>query len=262
MAKKPALIGFLIILALIFSTACGIIASDNSGLIQSITPQTTPTRVTSDGFTPYPSKIPSLVIITATLAPSPSPIPSEIPGGCLKPVDDYTLVNINGFLLNKRTYDMLLHAKELYGGQLDITANAITQGSYTDSEAASFGTHSGGGAVDFSVMYSGTYTVAYEEITPLIQALRTAGFAAWMRDFDELYPGSPIHIHAIAIGDRQLSPAAFEQLTGSYGYFLGYSGVPQENGIPKNDVHGGPVICQWMVDAGYPSPPGTSQDIK
>ena len=34
-----------------------------------------------------------------------------------------------------------------------------------------------------------------------------------MRDADELHPGSPIHIHAIAIGDAELSEAARAQLT-------------------------------------------------
>lgn len=98
----------------------------------------------------------------------------------------------------------------------------------------------------------GTYDVLYDDIEPLIQALRTAGFAAWLRDFDQLYPGSPIHIHAIAIGDRDLSPSAQEQLTGEFGYFYGFNGIPQTEGFaPVLDEHGGPIICQWMIEMGY-----------
>jgi hypothetical protein len=188
---------------------------------------------------------------TPTTSPTPSPTPQLEPPGCQRPGDDYTLTKINGWLMNQRTVEMLQHAAELYGGEIDITGYAVTQGSYTDQVAASFGTHAGGGAVDLSVMRQGTYTVLYDEIEPLIQALRTAGFAAWLRDLDELYPGSPFHIHAIAIGDQHLSIAARDQLTGPYGYFRGYSGVPQPNQIPIADRHGGPLLCLWMIDMGY-----------
>ena len=86
----------------------------------------------------------------------------------------------------------------------------------------------------------------------LILALRTAGFAAWLRDFDQLYPGSPIHIHAIAIGDRDLSPAAQSQLNANYGYFNGNNGIPPENGAaPVPDEFGGPILCEWMTALGY-----------
>ena len=147
---------------------------------------------------------------------------------------------------------MLEHAQLLYGGELEITGYAITQGSYTDDESASFGTHAGGGAVDLSVLRKGTYTVLWDDIPPLLHALRTAGFAAWLREYGELYSDSPIHIHAIAIGDRELSPAAQDQLTGEAGYFRGYSGIPPEAGKdPTPDRYGGPLLCGWMIDLGY-----------
>jgi hypothetical protein len=155
-------------------------------------------------------------------------------------------------MLNKRTYEMLEYAASLYGGVIDITGQAITQGSYTSAVEASFGTHSGGGAVDLSVMYPGTYTIHEEDIEPLIRALRLAGFAAWYRDFDELYDGSPVHIHAIAIGDQELSFAARQQLTGPHGYFWGFNGLPANGSGPASDPHGGPVICEWMLELGYP----------
>jgi hypothetical protein len=174
------------------------------------------------------------------------------PPGCQTPPEDYTRLEVNGWTINQRTLAMLAHAQELYGGELAITGHAITQGSYSNAVAASFGTHSGGGAVDLSVMRQGTYTVLWDDVEPLLRALRVAGFAAWLREFGELHPDSPIHIHAIAIGDRELSEAAAAQLTGAAGYFRGYSGLPFAEGVlPTPDRYGGPVLCQWMIDLGY-----------
>ena len=193
---------------------------------------------------------------TATALPSPTetlpPTSTPEPLGCLKPPEDYAQVEVNGEALNARTLAMLAHAQELYGGEINLTGYAVTQGSYTNALSASFGTHAGGGAVDLSVMREGTYTVLWDDVPPLLQALRAAGFAAWLRDYGELHADSPIHIHAIAIGDRELSPAAQEQLTGPAGYFRGYSGLPVEQyGGPTPDRFGGPVLCQWMIDLGY-----------
>jgi len=152
---------------------------------------------------------------------------------------------------------MLLNAESFYDGVIDITEDAITQGSFTNAVEASFGTHAGGGAVDLSVMSPGTYTILYEEINPLIRALRLAGFAAWFRDLNDLYDGSPAHIHAIAIGDRTLSLAAREQLAGPFGYFWGYNGLPTEDKKPIGDPHGGPIVCDWMIEKGYPNKTAT-----
>lgn len=146
---------------------------------------------------------------------------------------------------------MLQNAAGLYGGEIDITGGAITQGSYSDNEPLSFGTHSGGGAVDLSVVRLPEWVILWEDLEPLIRALRVAGFAAWVRQPDELAPYSPIHIHAIAVGDPELSVAAEGQLTGEFGYFRGYNGLPQENGVPVADAHGGPVLCDWMLELGY-----------
>lgn len=172
---------------------------------------------------------------------------------------------------NARTLAMLDHAQALYdaqGGVIDLRV-ALTQGSYTGGAlAASFGTHDGGGAVDLSVRSPTTWEVLRDEIEPLISALRTAGFAAWLRDTGDLYPNSPIHIHAIALGDPELSEAARVQIDGRFGYLRGYDGLPRRDGIPAQDRHGGPVLCQWMLDAGLrdlrgernplPTPGGTS----
>jgi len=173
------------------------------------------------------------------------------PTGCQTPLEDYSLVTVRGFILNRRTFEMLKHATALYGGEINITGNAITQGSYNDNGAASFGTHLGGGAVDLSIMRHETYDILYDEIEPLITAMRLAGFAAWLRDFNEIYSGSPIHIHAIAIGDQQLSEAARQQLIGNTGYFRGMTGLPDTISPPTPDRYGGPVICGWMLEKGY-----------
>jgi hypothetical protein len=202
---------------------------------------------------PTPTKTPSPTSTSTSIPTNTATIEPTEPAGCLKPNDDYGLITINGVLLNQRTYLMLEHAQFLYDGELEITGYHITQGSYTDAVLASFSTHAGGGAVDLSVIQYGTYQVLYDEIEPLIKALRTAGFAAWLRDFDQLYPGSPIHIHAIAIGDRDLSGDAQDQLTGDFGYFYGYNGLPQPKGSPPvPDEHSGPIICKWMLEMGYP----------
>ena len=108
--------------------------------------------------------------------------------GCQKPPEDYTRLEANGWTINQRTLAMLTHARELYGGELEIDGYGITQGSYHDGEY-SFGTHLGGGAVDLSVLSRGTYTVLWDDIEPLIHAFRVAGFAAWLREYGELYPG-------------------------------------------------------------------------
>lgn len=192
-----------------------------------------------------------------TPSPTPTTTSTSPADRCRQPSENYDRISINGRMLNMRTYEMLEYAASIYGGVIDITGSAITQGSYTSAVEASFGTHAGGGAVDLSVMFPGTYTIHEEDIEPLIEALRLAGFAAWYRDFDDLYDGSPVHIHAIAIGDQELSFAARQQLTGPHGYFLGFDGLPKEGGVPNRDPHGGPILCSWMIEQGYPDKTAT-----
>jgi hypothetical protein len=203
--------------------------------------------------TTTPTPLPTFTATqTPTFTPIPSPTATPEPAGCLKPPEDYTRLEVNGWTINQRTFAMLAHAQELYGGEIEVNGYAITQGSYHDNGAASFGTHLGGGAVDLSVLRRGTYTVLWDDIEPLLHALRAAGFAAWLREYGELYPESPIHIHAIAIGDQELSAPAQDQLTGEAGYFRGFSGLPVAMyGAPKPDRYGGPILCQWMIDMGY-----------
>ncbi len=218
-----------------------------------------------------------LVPLAAGSAQTGTPTPFVEPQGCLQPPDDYTQIAINGVILNARTLAMLDQAQVIYsaGGGLLYFRQGLTQGSYTGGVlAASFGTHDGGGAVDLSVRDPGTWDVMTAEIEPMVHALRLAGFAAWLRDTGDLYPDSPIHIHAIAMGDAELSEAARAQIDGTFGYLRGFDGLPRANGIPQADRHGGPLLCQWMIDLGLvdlrgqrvprPTPGGTAhppQDI-
>lgn len=192
---------------------------------------------------------------TATAVPSTTP-PAGPVVACVRPIDDYSRVEIDGETINRRTEFMLDLAVSLYDGPGDL--KRITQGSYTDAEASSFGTHAGGGAVDISIRDPADPSrILRDEVQAMVLALRRAGFAAWFRDTDDLYPGSPLHIHAIAVGDRELSEAAQEQLTGPHGYFRGMDGLPHPDG-PQPDPHGGPVLCDWMLELGYPDERGAS----
>lgn len=179
---------------------------------------------------------------------------SSEPDGCLQPPEVYDRIELADVTLNLRTLALLDHAQELYraeGGIIHLR-ESIMQGSYNPGGvSASFGTHDGGGALDISVRQIGSGSVLTGEIKPLLHALRLAGFAAWLRDFDELYQGSPIHIHAVAIGDAELSEAAQGQIDGTFGYFRGFNGLPQDTGIPLPDTSGDMVICDWMQALGY-----------
>jgi hypothetical protein len=195
-----------------------------------------------------------LVALDGQDTPSPEPENGLKTSGCQKPPDDYARVLVNGEHLNDRTLAMLDHAQALYradGGLLNFRT-AIMQGSYNPGGvAASFGTHDGGGAVDLSVRDPQNHQIMTAEIAPMLRALRFAGFAAWLRDTDLLYPGSPIHIHAIAIGDAELSDAARQQIDGTFGYLRGYDGLPRDDGVPQPDTSGDMIVCQWMVELGF-----------
>ncbi len=249
-AKWPVIIALL----LGFCTGCD---QGQIVLLVTTTPQPTPTTVTFTNTPITPTVTPTQTPTPVTPTVTPTITPTSEPLGCKEPSNNYDRITINDHVLNMRTFEMLEYAASLYDGEIDITGSAITQGSYTSAVEASFGTHAGGGAVDLSVLAPGTWTILEEDIEPLIRALRLAGFAAWYRDFDDLYPGSPVHIHAIAIGDLELSLAAREQLAGTHGYFWGFDGLPVNGGTPNRDLHGGPIVCNWMVDRGYPNKTAT-----
>jgi len=103
--------------------------------------------------------------------------------------------------LNRRTVAMLVAAEKLYKSQFKFI-----QGSYNKGGVeASAGTHDGGGAVDVDVVKQSP-----AQRRAIVLALRQVGFAAWLRT-----PAQgrwPYHVHAIAIGDKDLSRGAAIQV--------------------------------------------------
>jgi hypothetical protein len=176
---------------------------------------------------------------------------------CMRPPDDYSIVSLGFATLNARTLFMLDNAQFIYeqnGGEWAHFRSLITQGSYNAGVVeASFGTHDGGGAIDIAVRdATENFRVMEEEIMPMLKALRIAGFAAWLRDTGELYENSPVHIHAIAIGDVESSEIAQQQVDSDFGYFSGFNGLPPDDGqSPHPDLYGAPILCEWMVDLGF-----------
>ncbi len=196
---------------------------------------------TLSDFTPTP----------VAMAPSPTSPSERDASWCQQPPDDYTRVKVNGQTINARTLWMLKRAATFYHGR--GSPLNVLQGSYTDKLAASFGTHAGGGAVDISVRAALTSSALLSETEQLdlVQALRQAGFAAWLRLPADLNPPTTLHIHAIAIGDTELSEAARRQLDGPEGYFRGGDGIPPTQGGPHPDRYGGPIVCSWMTRLGF-----------
>jgi len=182
-----------------------------------------------------------------TLEPTATPTSND---ECRRPPDDYRRRSIRGEPVNARTLWMLKLAARIYRGPGDPMR--VVQGSYTDDLDASFGTHAGGGVVDISIRTKlpPHDVVSMDEAYKIVDALRLVGFAAWLRLPDDLDPPTTLHIHAVAIGDRELSAAARQQLYGPEGYFKGYDGVPPEHGGFSRDRRGGPVVCDWMIQDG------------
>jgi hypothetical protein len=139
---------------------------------------------------------------------------------CRRPPGDMTLVEVNGETVSMRTYSMLQLAQKIYGGPGSVLR--VVQGSYEPGLTESFGTHDAGGAVDISIRNpANPDEILWGEATKMVSALRESGFAAWYRPTGMFGLGSGAHIHAIAIGDPELSEAARDQLDGPGGYFRG-----------------------------------------
>lgn len=142
------------------------------------------------------------------MAPAPASSKTE-------PRHDYRHVHFRGAEMNMRTKVMLQHAESLAKKMGVSVPVFVVQGSYNHGVSASGGTHDGGGALDIR-----TRGRSVSEVQKLVKAFRMAGFAAWKRGYggDSFTP----HIHAIAIGDRQLSSAARNQVSE---YFRGGDGL-------------------------------------
>lgn len=153
------------------------------------------------------------------------------------PRHDYARIpaNSTGSVMNKRTGALLNRASFIMRNKFGHEGFnfTIVQGSYNNSVAASGGTHSGGGALDIR-----TRDFSKGKVDDMVKSLRMAGFAAWSRGrgFDSFTP----HIHALAIGDRQMASSARNQV-GSYK--AGRNGLVG-NGLDP-DRHLGRPIPQW-----------------
>lgn len=210
-----------------------------------------PTSVPPTDTALPPSNTPLPPTETNTPEPTNTPTSTEavtVSGVCAPPPEDYTRITLARHTVNRRTYAMLENAQSLYNERGSMFL--LIQGSFTTNTQASFGTHAGGGAVDIWAVDPSNTSLLLGDIDAMVLALRQAGFAAWFRPANMLYQGMSPHIHAIAIGDTELSEEAEAQLVGDEGYFRGRAGLPQEE-FRLPDPHDGPILCDWMVAAGY-----------
>lgn len=118
-------------------------------------------------------------------------------------------VRFDGHIFDKRTGDMLKEVQRRFGKRLDVLQGSYNNGRY------SAGTHSGGGAVDLAIPYSG------KDDLRLLKIMREVGFAAWIRDSRD---GFGPHIHGVALGAPQLGSVARGQIRD-------YMARPQRNGL-------------------------------
>lgn len=161
-----------------------------------------------------------------TPQPSPKPKPTPSAPGIAdyltvpEPAHDYKRVSYGGKTVNVRTRELLKLAASWAGVSI-----SLTQGSYNKGVAASAGTHDGGGVVDINVNAWSSATRGR-----VVQALRKAGFAAWLRTPAQ---GFSYHVHAVAIGDREAAPLAKSQMQN---YFDGRNGLAS-NGHTEGETH-------------------------
>lgn len=129
------------------------------------------------------------------------------------------VTNISGDPINSRTMEMLTEAEAISGVHL-----TILQGKNPGGVAASAGTHDGWGVVDIRTRDFDVATRA-----AVLRAVRTVGFAGWLRTIAQGFTAP--HLHAVAIGDPGISPGASRQVTA---YKNG------KNGLANNGPDDGP----------------------
>ncbi|MBI3178018.1 MAG: hypothetical protein HYZ27_00055 [Deltaproteobacteria bacterium] len=133
-----------------------------------------------------------------------------------EPLHDYARITRGGHTLNRRTVLMLRASERLLDADQHFR---IAKGSYLGEIGRGAHPHLGGGAVDVV-----TSSDAPALIANAVAALRQVGFAAWFRS-REAQP----HIHAVAVGDRELSPSAAWQVKS---YFEGRDGRSRSEADP------------------------------
>jgi hypothetical protein len=152
------------------------------------------------------------------------------------PASGYHRVMFCGKRFNCRTVEMMKRAEFIMQhkyGHKDFQFS-LSQGSYNPNGVSqSAGTHDGGGAADIRTSMYSSHTV-----DDMVRSLREAGFAAWSRGrgHDSFDP----HIHALAIGDRELSSAARSQVRE---YLAGGDGLDSTHSDPDRKL--GRHVPQW-----------------
>ncbi|HEY3446630.1 MAG TPA: peptidoglycan-binding domain-containing protein [Myxococcales bacterium] len=152
---------------------------------------------------------------TAGATPSKPPTSGSSASPVKEPAGNYQRITWRGVTVNQRTKEMVLRA-ESYAKKMGVpTPIRFSQGSYHKGFGPSAGTHDGGGALDIR-----SAALSRPTELKLVKALRMAGFAAWSRGHNG--DGMPPHIHALAIGDKQMSASARSQVKE---YFWGGDGL-------------------------------------
>jgi len=158
-------------------------------------------------------------------------------------VDPYGRNWKRGVQLNNRTLEMLEITELRSLDRLGIIPLSLAQGSYHPGVSVSGGTHDGGGALDVRVVDRLTQS----QVDSVVWALRKTGFAAWHR-----LPSQgdwPEHIHAIAIGDKEMSSAAAQQVIDYRNGLNGLANKGPDDG-PKVDY----TIYRQDIDLSYYGP--------
>ena len=123
----------------------------------------------------------------------------------LRPLSPGARTTHQGYPCNARTLAMLRAAQARSG-----LAFVVEQGSYSPgTDPTSAGTHDGGGALDLDAE-----RLTRAQRRAAVTALRSVGFAAWLRT--PAQGDWPLHVHAVAISDTDLSPSAQRQVGAYY----------------------------------------------
>jgi hypothetical protein len=133
----------------------------------------------------------------------------------------------------------------------------LSQGSYTTGDPKSAGTHAGGGVFDVSVD-----GLSMADRKTVVRELRRTGFAAWHRTPEQDHSDDPwpYHIHAVAIGDRELSSEAKQQVAWYKDGYNGLWGKRDASGNPTPAARDdGPRDVEWTeyrqeIDLSYYGP--------
>lgn len=105
----------------------------------------------------------------------------------------------------------------------------VEQGSYSPAvDPTSAGTHDGGGALDLDAE-----RLTAAQRAAAVTALRQVGFAAWLRTPEQ--GDWPLHVHAVAVSDTDLSAPAQRQVGA---YYEGRNGLA--NALPDD----GPSVAR------------------